>query len=235
MELTDRKKIRQLQSLTKATMTDRGNLTVNKGTMTDEEGPCHYESSISVSDSATQVDCSPQRPEVKTTGVSPIKPHLTQPATTTLEASTQTSTFAALQRLEGPRTRTSTEAHSRSHRRTLSEGDSLFYKKKARIAFKRVRRLSRQIQNMAQSQQDRDSSGANALKEREESAPEIVSDSGVNLDPKKNSQQLPVLPAHKYIFQQQVNMLQRKLRTLNKQVYMYILNSTTCYVHMYLH
>ena len=191
MELTNKEKLKQIRVLSKATMTDEGT-------------SCHYDSSISVTDSATQVDFSPPRREVKDAGVSPIRPapRQTQPPTHTREAGTQTLTSAPPER------------PSRGHRRARSEGDSLFYERKAREAFRRVKKISRQLRDMAHPQGADDTRSGGEV-----SAPELISQSTepraetLPLNQSTNSQQ-----PHKCSFQQQVKTLQRKLRSLNKQV-----------------
>ena len=206
MELTHNKKLNQLQMLTKATMTDEGS-------------SCHYDSSVSVTDSSTQVDCSPLRPDVKDRGVSPIiPPPKMQPPTQTKEASTQTT--SAVKR------------PACSHRRTRSEGDSLFYKSKAREAFKRVKKISRQLQNITQHPpQDGNHDHHNG---GDYSAPEMINQSTesrvepLSLDVRVNSQQDTSAIIHKCTFQQQVKTLQRKLRALNKQVCLKQLQTCFC-------
>ena len=200
MELTHRKKLQQLQMLSKATMTD------------NEGSPCHYES-ILMTDSATQVDSSSLRPDVRDAGVSPVRSQNTQQHR---EVATQTSICVEDRPL-------------RAHRRTRSEGDSLFYKKKAEDAFCRVKKISKQLQDISLSKENRDhqqhtNSGAPEIMEQCSECERRVKPLPSNPNQKTNSlsSTLQVSGPHKCAFQQQVKTLQKKLRTLNRQVYCYI-------------
>ena len=186
MDLAHRKKLQQLQMLSKATMTDEG-------------VSCHYNSSISVTDSATQVDSSPPRKHTRSIAVSPIKPPVRQ----TQEKSTQISEAVERKIPDRP---------LRSHRRTHSEGDSLFYRRKAKDALKRVKKISKELRDISlpageQGTKSGNPSGA------EESAPELKK----KVDQTMNStKHMP--GTQKCAFQQQVKTLQRKLRALKQQV-----------------
>ena len=207
MEISHRKKLGKLRTL-------------SKGTMTDECPSCRYcQSSISVTDSATQVDCSPHRPSVTHTAVSPIRPVLHR------EAATQTSAAAE----KSPKS---------THRRTHSEGDSLFYAKKAGDALRRVKKVSKELEEISTSKlgstemhvcKTGDQSTAMYKRcgdqgRREEGAPEINSQSvecvcGMVVSEHGGKNGRNKLAIHKCVFQQQVKALQKQLKTVNKQVY----------------
>lgn len=194
MDLAHRKKLEQLQMLSKATMTGEG-----------VSG--HHNSSISVTDSATQVDSTPPRKHTRSIAVSPIKPPVRQ----TQEKSTQISEAVERKIPDRP---------LRSHRRTHSEGDSLFYRRKARDALKRVKNISKELRDISlpvgeQGTKSGNPSGA------EESAPELKTQS-IGCQCKKvdqtmnSSKHMP--GAQKCAFQQQIKTLQRQLRAVKQQV-----------------
>lgn len=202
MELTHEKKLQQLQVFSKATMTDK-------------VSSCHYES-ISVTDSATQVDHSPLRPDVRDAQVSPIKPHNSQPSTGSGQE-TATEPFTSAR-----------ERPLMSHRRTRSEGDSLFYKKKAKDAYGKVKRISKQLQDITLPQQNIEPSPPDTLATHsgeENHRFETMKQHGgftsreepLTLSQRTNSHPSTARP-HKCTFQQQVKTLQKKLRALNGQV-----------------
>ena len=209
VSLTRRKTLKQLQALSKATMTD-------------EATSCHYESSISVTDSATQVDLSPlRRPNTRSTAVSPIKP----PPVQTREASTQTSPAVE---------RKLTDRPSRVHRRTHSEGDPLSYRRRARDALGKVKKISRELRDMSLDGAGQGTKGTNPSGE-EESSPEIRTQSiGCQCEASMFSADQTVNSGRglsgpqKCALEQQIKTLQKKLRTLTKQVHLQAMNHRGC-------
>ena len=149
---------------------------------------------------------------MKDASVSPIRPapRQTWPPTHTREAATHTREAATQTLASAP-----PERPSCGHRRARFEGDSLFYERKAREVFRRVKKISWQLRDMAHPQgaDDTRSGGGGGR------AHELISQSTeprvetLPLNQTTNSQQ-----PHKCSFQQQVKTLQRKLRSLNKQV-----------------
>ena len=202
MELTHKIKLQKLQMLSKATMTDEGS-------------SCHCDS-ISVTDSATQVNHSQLRSEVRDAQVSPIRPWGTQ-SSSNQEKATQTFISGA-------------EKILRSHRRTHSEGDSLFYKKKAKEAFSRVKKISKQLQYISFPSGIIDSSPEDSLATQskvEKGKVEIVEQSTgctSKAEPLPSGQEITshshIPEPHKCASQQQAKLLQKKLRALSRQVYM---------------
>ena len=173
---------------------------LSKATMTDRESPCHQDS-ISVTDSATQVDYPPSRPDVRDAQVSPIKPQNTPPSNITdkQEKVTETSNGKPL----------------RSHRRTCSEGDSLFYKKKAKAAFSRVKKISKQLRDMSLPQEGihRSLLDSTAIHCGEEKG-----QLGILKELTCRAEEASEKAPHKCAFQQKMKALQRKVQALSRQV-----------------
>ena len=186
---------------------------VSKTTQTYRGLPCRYcESTISVKNSATQISFSPPRPTIRDTAVSPIRPTLV----ILQDNSTQTST--------------NREKRVRFHRRTWSEGDSTFYRRKARDAFHRVKRISQELRDISLSQCDKHQQAIKLVSGGNESAaPEIKPQSttechcqcrvDVELSEKAVNSSKDVSEPGKCVYQQQAKTLQKKLRLLTKQVY----------------
>lgn len=175
---------------------------LSKATMTDKGSPCH-QISISVTDSATQVDCSPSRPDVRDAQVSPIKP-LNTPSSNVRDNREND-------------TETSNGKHLRSHRRTCSEGDSLFYKNKAKAAFSRVKKISKQLQDMS-FPQDSTHHSSTAIHSGKENCPLNTLKQSSELTCRAEGASEKTTAPHKCAFQQQMKPLQRKVRALSKQV-----------------
>ena len=215
VDLTHETKLHQLKMLSKATMTD-------------EESPCQCDSSpmtdtatqvtvsplIPVTDSATQVNVSP---DVRDVQVSPIKWERLSNVRGSQEKATQTFTAA----LGSP---------FRSHRRSQSEGDSLYYRKRAKDAFSRVKTISKQLQDASLYQQKtdhspQDSSDARGGKQNNNEI-ETVKCGGHTSKPESiaSNQRESSLPhtdvhaSHKSTSQQQVRTLQNKVKVLRRQV-----------------
>ena len=185
--------------------------------MTEEGGSPSHQDSISVTDSATQVDLSPLRlPQVRDAQVSPFKLKK-RPALNS--SSHQEKSFNS----------SGVQAQTKwCHRRTRSEGDSLFYKKKAEDAFKRVRKISKQLREISLSREAVGHSlpeSSASEDDREDKAPpeamkqhcgvasrtETVTSSSRRRDHGSSGR-------HKCAWQEKVKALQMKLRTLSKQV-----------------
>lgn len=186
IELSHKMKLQHIQMLSKATMTDK-------------ESPCHQDS-ISVTDSATQVDYSPSRPDVCDAQVSPIKP----PPSNVRDNQEKV-------------TETSDGKHLRSHRRTCSEGDSLFYKKKAKAAFSRVKKISKQLRDMSLPQEGIHHSSLEPIHSEDKCQLDTLKQSSELTCRAEEASEKTIVP-HKCAFQQQMKALQRKVRALNGQV-----------------
>lgn len=186
IELSHKMKLQHIQMLSKATMTDK-------------ESPCHQDS-ISVTDSATQVDYSPSRPDVRDAQVSPIKPQNTPPSN--------------VRDNQEKVTEASDGKHLRSHRQTCSEGDSLFYKKKAKAAFSRVKKISKQLRDMSLPQEDIHRSSLDPTAGQEKNQLGILKE----LPCRAEEASEKTIAPHKCAFQQQMKALQRKVQALSRQV-----------------
>ena len=209
MELSQKQRLQQLQMLSKATMTD-------------EQGPCHYDS-ISVTDSATQVDFPPLKRDVRDTQVSPVRLQNTK-----RETSTQTSTPSNI-----VASTPTVDSTVRAHRRTRSEGDSLLYRKKAKDAFARVKNISRELREMSLSQHNTDTDKRTSellavhTGRDEDGNSQMTRQctgctcSTCRAEPLAGNQKAEG-PTQSHgsttALHQQVKMLQKKLRTVNKQV-----------------
>ncbi|CAI8037337.1 hypothetical protein GBAR_LOCUS20866 [Geodia barretti] len=239
MSLTHRKKLEQLQTFSKGTMTDEGGscrydssidsatqvesrdantrsvgvspikLPVGKTRERFTEGvSCNNDSSsISVTDSGTQAGA----PDTVSTGVSPIKP----PPRQTRENSTQTSASAERRIPE--------RQLLRSHRRTHSEGDSMFYRKRAKDALKRVNKISKELRDMSLPVKDTAERGTKSANpsEGEESAPEIKPQSigcRCKIVERMVNTGKHMPGAQKCAFQQHVKTLQKHIRALRQQL-----------------
>ena len=192
-----------------------------------EGPPCHYDSSsISVTDSATQADLSLLKaPDTRSIGVSPIK----RPVSQTRENSTQTP--AAVER----------KIHQRFHRRTHSEGDSLFYRKRAKDALRRVKKISRELQDSVplpvRNTVDRGTESANPSGGNE-SAPEIKTQS-IGCRCKTVEEALctgkhsRLGASQKCALQQHVKTQQKTIRALRQQVGGIFINCEIPTKHIY--
>ena len=220
MELSQKQRLQQLQMLSKATMTD-------------EQGPCHYDS-ISVTDSATQVDFPPLKQDVRDTQVSPV-----QLQNTKRETSTQTPAPA-----NTVASTPTVDSTVRAHRRTRSEGDSLLYRKKAKDAFTRVKNISRELQEMSLSQHNTDTDkrtseylAIHTGRDEDGNSQMMRQCTGCTCtcraEPLAGNQKADG-PTQSHgsttALHQQVKMLQKKLRAVNKQVRYLAIKS--CYLHV---
>ena len=206
MELSHETKLQKLEMLSKSTMTDGGS-------------PSHYES-ISVTDSATQVDLILTRPRLKDAQVSPFQsPH--SPPNSTGIGRTESTRAPGKRKMKA----------ERSHRRTQSEGDALFYKKRASDAFRRVKKVSKELQQLSKVRQPVELNLSESFTtEDEEDRMSLQTqtqcdESAANAEPystkpelKERSQKALGSGPHKCTWHQQVKALQKKLRSANKQV-----------------
>jgi chromosome segregation ATPase len=233
MSLAHRKKLEQLQTFSRGTMTDEGascryDSSIDSATQVDlrdantrsvgvspiklpvgerftEGVSCNNDSSsISVTDSATQVVA----PDTVSTGVSPIKP----PPRQTRENSTQTS--APVER------RIPDRQLLRAHSRTRSEGDSMFYRRKAKDALRRVKKISKELLDISLPVKDTAERGTKSANpsEGEESAPEIKPQCRCKTVERMVNTGKHMPGARKCAFQQQVKMLQKNIRALRQQL-----------------
>ena len=112
---------------------------LSKSTMTDEASPSRY-NPISVTESATQVDLAQTETNLKQSQTSSIPlPHASPERTVRQTKKKSYKSNETNKRM----------VFCRTHRRTLSAGDALFYEKRAHEAFKRVKQISRELQQLS--------------------------------------------------------------------------------------
>ena len=191
---------------------------LSKSTMTDEAASSHY-NPISVTESATQVDLALADTHLKQSQISPIPL-----PDTSLERTV---------RYTKKKSYKSNEKNKRmvfrgTHRRTLSAGDALFYEARAHEAFKRVKQISRELQQLSvlRPPMEGSRSVSETVEYGEDSLP-THSHAKCNKGPGRGDakqkvkavlQKVSGTPVLKCTCQQKVVSLQKKLSAVNKQV-----------------